>query len=276
MKRIPEFVLFLSLAAAALLLGPAGTALAQDGYATSGSAGGQIWKNPFGLCWRSGAAWTPANAIAECDPDLVPKPAPRAAPPAPVIPDARAPVAPPPAPIARVVDSDGDGVPDGQDQCPNTPRGAPVNAQGCELDSDGDGVLDRLDRCPGTRTGARIDANGCEVAEVIVLKGVNFATNSARLTPGSTAILDEAAATLLKRGDARTEVAGYTDDRGSAARNVELSQQRAEAVRRYLVSKGVNASNLTARGYGQENPIADNRTESGRSANRRVELRPVP
>jgi outer membrane protein OmpA-like peptidoglycan-associated protein len=277
MKRVSEFVF--AIAGAALLLGAPGAALAQagsPGYATSGSAGGQVWKNPYGLCWRSGGAWTAANVIAECDPDLVPKPAPRAATPAPVIQAAPVPVAPPPAPIARVVDSDGDGVPDGQDLCPDTPRGVAVGARGCELDSDGDGVLDRADKCPGTRAGARIDAAGCEAAEVMVLKGVNFATNSARLTTGSATILDDAAATLLKRGDMRMEVAGHTDDRGSAERNRDLSQQRAEAVRRYLVSKGVSAASLSARGYGEESPLADNRSESGRAANRRVELRPVP
>ena len=274
-------------------------ALAQERVATDAyalDANGRIVKSAFGLCWRT-AAWTPAKAIAECDPDLVPKAAPVAAP-------APAPVAPPaPKPTARVLDSDGDGVPDDSDRCPGTPPGAKVNAQGCEpdsdgdgvvdrldkcpgtpagakvdpqgceLDSDGDGVVDRLDKCPGTRAGAKVDATGCEIPEVVVLKGVNFATNSARLTPGSTATLDEAAATLIKRGDVRTEVAGHTDNRGSAARNQVLSQQRAEAVMRYLVSKGVNPANLTARGYGQNNPVADNATESGRAANRRVELR---
>jgi outer membrane protein OmpA-like peptidoglycan-associated protein len=273
--------------------------VATDAYALD--ANGRIVKSAFGLCWRT-AAWTPAKAIAECDPDLVAKPAPVAAPPAPVA----APVAPPaPKPTARVLDSDGDGVPDDSDKCPGTPAGAKVNAQGCEpdsdgdgvvdrldkcpgtaagakvdaqgceLDSDGDGVVDRLDKCPGTRTGAKVDATGCEIPDAVVLKGVNFATNSARLTAGSTAILDEAAATLIKRGDVKTEVAGHTDNRGSPARNQALSQQRAEAVMRYLVSKGVNPANLTARGYGQDSPIANNATESGRTANRRVELRAI-
>ena len=171
------------------------------------------------------------------------------------------------------LDSDGDGVVDRLDRCPNTVAGARVDARGCEMDSDGDGVVDRLDRCPNTRAGVKVDANGCDIPDVVVLKGVNFASNSARLTPQSAAILDDAAATLIKRGDVRTEVAGHTDNQGAPARNLKLSQARAEAVMRYLVSKGVNAANLTARGYGEERPIADNRTESGRAANRRVELR---
>ena len=263
------------------------------GYATDGS--GRVVKSGTGLCWRT-SEWTPAMAIEECDPDLVkrPQPKPAAAAPAP---------APAPAPVARVIDTDGDGVPDNLDRCPgtpagakvtangcepdsdgdgvvdrldrcaNTPRGAAVDANGCELDSDKDGVVDRLDRCPGTKAGAKVDASGCEIPEVISLKDVNFATNSAQLTPTSSAKLDEAAATLIKRGNVRVEVAGHTDNRGSAARNRVLSQQRAEAVMRYLVSKGVNPANLTARGYGPDAPEADNRTESGRAANRRVELR---
>lgn len=285
----------------ALALSCAGETVAQlrtDAYVLDGS--GAIWREPFGPCWRT-TQWTPAKALAECDPDLVPKPKPQPAQPAQPAP-APAPV-PVPAPAPVVLDTDGDGVPDNRDRCPGTTAGSKVNAQGCELDADGDGVVDRLDRCPGTpagakvdstgceldsdgdgvrdrldkclgtKTGAKVDANGCEILEVVVLKGVNFATNSARLTAGSTAILDEAAAVLAKRGDVRTEVAGHTDNRGSAARNRVLSQERAETVMSYLISKGVNPANLSAKGYGPDNPVADNRTESGRAANRRVELR---
>ena len=171
------------------------------------------------------------------------------------------------------MDGDGDGVVDSKDRCPNTPAGAKVNADGCELDSDGDGVVDSKDRCPDSKGAAKVDDNGCEIAGVIELKGVRFSTNSAQLTPGSLAVLDEAAATLVKHSDIKAEVAGHTDNRGVAAKNKKLSQQRAEAVMHYLVSKGVNAANLTAKGYGQEDPVADNKTEEGRSANRRVELR---
>jgi OOP family OmpA-OmpF porin len=263
-----------AMAAAVVLSGigiPAGVSAqpaSYDGYAVGGSSG-VVVKNPFGLCWRT-YSWTTEKANAECDPSLVARPAPAPAPaPAPVV------VAPPPPPVvvARVVDSDRDGVPDERDRCPGTPAGATVNAQGCELDSDRDGVLDRLDKCPGTRSGAKVDGVGCEIAEVITLKGVNFATNSARLTPGSTATLDAAASTLVKRGNVKTEVAGHTDDRGAAARNQSLSQQRADAVRKYLISKGVDPANITARGYGEDAPIADNKTEGGRAENRRVELR---
>ncbi len=171
------------------------------------------------------------------------------------------------------LDGDGDGVVDSKDRCPNSPVGAKVNADGCELDGDGDGVVDSKDSCLDSKAGAKVDDKGCEIAGVIELKGVNFPTNAAKLTPDSLAVLDAAAATLVKHSDIKAEVAGHTDNRGVAARNKMLSQQRAEAVMHYLVSKGVNAANLTAKGYGQEAPTADNKTEDGRTANRRVELR---
>lgn len=269
-----------ALAAAILACAASTPVLAQpanDAYSTDVRS--TVVKDPFGLCWRT-SQWTTAKAIAECDPDLVPKPAPAPAPvaapapaPAPVAAPAPQPV-PAPAPIAaKPIDSDGDGVPDGQDQCPGTPAGAKVNAQGCELDGDGDKVVDRMDKCPSTRAGAKVDENGCEVVAVTVLKGVNFATNSAVLTPASMKTLDETAATLVKNPDVQAEIAGHTDSTGSAKRNEVLSQQRAESVMRYLVSKGVNKANLTARGYGPKQPMADNKTADGRSANRRVELR---
>jgi len=267
--------------------------MSTDAYATDSR--GQIVRSGFGLCWRT-SSWTPEKAIEACDPDLVKRPAPKpaAAAPAP---------APAPVPVVRVADTDGDGVIDSLDRCPGTPagtrvdasgceldsdgdgivdrldrcpgtgRGAKVDAKGCELDSDGDGVVDRLDRCPGSKAGAKVDANGCEIREVISLKGVTFATGSATLTSGSSAILDEAVATLAKRGNVKVEVAGHTDNRGAAALNRTLSQRRAESVMAYLIARGVSAANLTARGYGPDSPVADNRTESGRAANRRVELR---
>lgn len=252
--------------------GMAGSAVAQrvvtNAYAVDPS--GVIVKNPFGQCWRT-YSWTPQTAIRECDPSLFPAPVAAAPAPAP-----RPAVTPPPEPapvIARVVDSDGDGVPDGADRCPGTPSGAHVNAAGCELDADADGVFDRLDKCPGTAAGTRVDSAGCEIADVIILKGVNFASDSARLTPDSLPVLDDAAQTLMKRGNVSTEIAGYTDDRGSEEHNHVLSQRRADAVKDYLVSKGVPVTKISSRGYGEDSPIADNKTASGRAANRRVELR---
>ncbi|NNF51980.1 MAG: OmpA family protein [Gammaproteobacteria bacterium] len=170
-------------------------------------------------------------------------------------------------------DSDGDGVADGRDRCPGTPAGTKVDARGCELDSDGDGVANSKDKCPNTKAGVRVDVNGCVIKDVIKLPGVNFELNSARLTEGSIRVLDDAAATLKKHSDIKVEVAGHTDSTGDAGYNQSLSQRRAESVMRFLVTKGVDAGRLNAKGYGESKPIADNGTKDGRKMNRRVELR---
>jgi outer membrane protein OmpA-like peptidoglycan-associated protein len=177
------------------------------------------------------------------------------------------------------LDSDGDGVVDTTDRCPDTPAGEPVDANGCPLpkDSDRDGVLDSVDRCSGTPAGQRVNANGCPllfigVQRTLVLQGVNFETGSANLTDQSHNTLDRVAAAIIGNPDVRVEVAGYTDNRGGAAANLRLSQARADAVRAYLIGKGVPAFQLTSRGFGAGNPIAPNTTPVGRSRNRRVEL----
>lgn len=171
------------------------------------------------------------------------------------------------------LDSDGDGVIDQLDECPNTVRGAPVDTRGCELDDDNDGVVNRLDRCPNTAEGVRVDVNGCEIREVIELPGVNFETNSDRLLPGADNVLRDAAATLAKYPDLVVEVAGHTDSQGAAEYNQGLSERRAATVRDYLINAGAPEPNLSARGYGEADPIADNATADGRARNRRVELR---
>ncbi len=173
------------------------------------------------------------------------------------------------------LDSDGDRVVDSKDRCPNTPAGTKVDAQGCELDGDGDrdGIVDSKDRCPNTAAGAKVDSKGCELKAVISLQGVKFANNSAELTVTSQSVLNEAAATLRLNPELKVEVAGHTDNRGARAYNVSLSQRRAESVMNYLISKGASATKLSARGYGPDQPQADNATAQGRAANRRVELR---
>jgi len=169
------------------------------------------------------------------------------------------------------LDADHDGVPDYLDKCPNTPAGVKVDSDGCPLDADHDGVPDYLDKCPGTPPGMKVDANGCEV-EAIVLKGVNFDYNSAKLTPASDRILDEVVALIKLRPGATAVIGGHTDGRGKAAYNQRLSEQRASAVRDYLVAHGIDAKALTAKGYGKTQPIASNDTEEGRAQNRRVTL----
>ncbi|MFK8016388.1 MAG: OmpA family protein [Gammaproteobacteria bacterium] len=175
------------------------------------------------------------------------------------------------------VDSDGDGVPNGTDRCPNTPRGTKVDSYGCKTigDADGDGVLDNRDRCPNTAQGARVDVNGCEFKEEIRLPGVTFELNSATLTPQSLSVLNDAAETLKRNSDISVEAQGHTDSQGAAGYNQSLSQRRAESVRDYLVTRGAAAGNITAKGYGEADPIADNSTKAGRAQNRRVTLRVI-
>lgn len=175
-------------------------------------------------------------------------------------------VPPPPA------DTDGDGVIDPQDRCPGTPPNSKVDAVGCELDSDGDGVLDSADQCPGTLAGRRVDPRGCEIKKEIELRGVKFATDKADLLPESYPMLEDAIATLKKYPDLKIEVAGHTDDRGTAAHNQSLSQRRAETVEKYLKDGGVT-NELKAVGYGESQPLEDNATDAGRQANRRVVLK---
>jgi outer membrane protein OmpA-like peptidoglycan-associated protein len=176
-------------------------------------------------------------------------------------------------------DADGDGVLDDVDQCKDTPAGDKVDEKGCSLpkDKDGDGVTDDKDRCPSTPAGVKVDAEGCQVLfeqakKPLILEGVNFATGKAELTPESQAILDGVAESLVAHEEIKVQVGGHTDNTGSAAVNKRLSAARAESVRQYLISKGVAADRLTARGFGPSKPIASNKTAEGRSQNRRVEL----
>ena len=170
------------------------------------------------------------------------------------------------------LDTDGDGVTDSNDRCPETPTGARVDAQGCELDGDGDGVLNAADLCPNTAAGVEVDVTGCEREQPILLRGVNFHYDTANLTQEAMIILDGVARSLLSYPELRLEVAGHTDSSGDDAYNLDLSQRRSEAVRAYLVSKGVNADMFSAHGYGEERPVESNATAAGRAENRRVEL----
>lgn len=170
-------------------------------------------------------------------------------------------------------DADGDGVADARDRCPGTPAGAKVDENGCELDGDGDGVVDSQDKCPNTPANTPVDNTGCELAAEFELVGVNFEFDSAKLTAGSVAKLDEALKILQRHSDLKVEVAGHTDSMGSDAYNQGLSQRRAQAVADYLIGKGANAANMTVKGYGESQPVADNGTDAGRAANRRVEFR---
>lgn len=171
------------------------------------------------------------------------------------------------------LDSDGDGVVDALDKCPGTPAGRKVDSKGCDLDSDGDGVTDAQDQCPNTPAGDRVDGKGCSLPKVMTLKGVNFDNDQATLRPDAVAILDEAVATLKRYPGMKVEVAGHTDSHSSDEHNLALSDRRAKTVMDYFVSKGVAAERLSAKGYGEAQPVADNGSADGRAKNRRVELR---
>jgi OOP family OmpA-OmpF porin len=155
-----------------------------------------------------------------------------------------------------------------------------VDTAGCQRasDTDRDGVDDTKDKCPGTAAGTRVDAAGCpilftEAKTPVVLRGVTFETGRSALKPDSYTILDIVAASLVANPDIKIEIAGHTDNTGSAATNTRLSQARADAVRAYLASKGVGPERMVSKGYGPTQPVAPNTTPAGRAQNRRVELR---
>jgi len=173
--------------------------------------------------------------------------------------------------VKPVMDSDGDGVTDDLDRCPNTPKGVKVDAHGCPLDSDNDGVADYLDKCPNTPKGATVDARGCWTYAAKVM----FDINSAEIKSEAYPMLDEAILILEKNPEMKVEIDGHTDNTGSAAYNMNLSERRAKSVMKYFVDKGVEAERLTTKGFGLTKPAASNDTKEGRTKNRRVELTPV-
>jgi outer membrane protein OmpA-like peptidoglycan-associated protein len=166
-------------------------------------------------------------------------------------------------------DSDGDGVPDYLDQCPNTPPGVAVDNSGCPFDSDGDGIADYMDKCPNTPKGATVNEAGCWSLEATAL----YDSNSSYIRAEAYPLLDEVAIILEKNPEMEVEVQGHTDNTGSAKYNQWLSEKRAQRVKDYLVGKGVDPSRLEAKGYGLTLPVASNATEEGRAQNRRVELK---
>jgi len=171
------------------------------------------------------------------------------------------------------LDSDNDGVVDAKDQCPSTPAGAPVDTKGCPLDSDNDGIADYQDKCPATPTGAKIDASGCAVVlnkKVSIALEVKFANNKAAFVGSESGEIAKVAAFMREYPNTNTTIEGYTDSRGSDSYNQQLSQKRADAVMKALVDGGISASRLTAIGYGEANPIADNASAERRAQNRRV------
>jgi OmpA-OmpF porin, OOP family len=168
------------------------------------------------------------------------------------------------------LDSDGDGVPDDKDKCPNTPRGVKVDAFGCPLDTDQDGVPDYLDKCPNTPKGATVDARGCWSYASVVL----FDLNSAEVKSEAYPMLNDAVLIMKKNPDLKVRIDGYTDSTGTEAYNLDLSERRAEAVKDFFISRGIAPERITTKGFGIANPVASNKTKEGRAKNRRVEFTP--
>jgi OOP family OmpA-OmpF porin len=168
-------------------------------------------------------------------------------------------------------DDDNDGVSNAQDNCPGTPAGTAVDAQGCELDGDKDGVPDSKDLCPESSMGAAVNAKGCLVQ--LQLDSATFASGSAQLSAEGRKNLGTAVAPLNQVPASVVLIEGYTDSSGSAELNQKLSEQRAAAAKDFLVSQGIAASRITTVGRGESDPIASNDTAEGKAANRRVVLR---
>ncbi len=175
-------------------------------------------------------------------------------------------------------DNDKDGVADAQDSCALAK--GPADNNGCpEKDGDRDGVADRYDNCP-TEAGST-QHNGCSSRQLVViapteikvLESVHFATGKAKIRSRSNKLLDNLAQVLNAHPEiTRVSIEGHTDDHGNESRNKKLSQRRAQAVVDYLAVRGVATNRLQAIGHGEDSPIADNSTSSGRSQNRRVEF----
>ncbi len=168
------------------------------------------------------------------------------------------------------LDSDGDGVADHMDKCPATPQGAPVNKVGCPLDSDGDGVADYMDKCLGTPSGVSVDAVGCPTKLSLQ---INFGHDSNKIGPEFDGEISKAAQCINDYPGNLVYIDGHTDSQGAAEYNQQLSERRATAVKNRLVEKfNIPASRMTARGFGETTPVADNGTKEGRFQNRRVEV----
>lgn len=186
----------------------------------------------------------------------------------------KAPVTPKPIAAPPIADADNDGVPDTSDACASTPADVSVDVSGCPLDSDSDGVYDYMDNCEDTAQKLKVDANGCPMAlteTVSIDLEVNFDSNSDIVKAEYLPEIRRVADFLEQYENTVAVIEGHTDTSGSAQYNKTLSQKRADAVARVLVEQlGVETGKVTAIGYGEEQPIADESTREGMLANRRV------
>jgi len=198
-------------------------------------------------------------------------------------------------------DTDGDGVEDAIDECPNEKGKPEFNGcpdfdndsvedrfdscrfvaglaifNGCP-DSDGDSIPDHLDDCP--KVAGPKENKGCPVIEVAVkklfekaLQGIQFETGKAVIKSTSFGIMDEIVKVMVENPDYRIFITGHTDNVGDSTKNMDLSKERATAVKNYLLEKGVDFKRISSEGFGDTKPVADNATKEGRAKNRRVEF----
>jgi OmpA-OmpF porin, OOP family len=187
-------------------------------------------------------------------------------------------------------DSDGDGIPDDEDKCPQDPedRDGEQDSDGCpeeDKDDDRDGVANAADRCPRekeTINGVQ-DEDGCpdegkprvvyDGGKLEVLDNVQFRVGSAQIDPQSFSLLDQVALVLKANPNIKhVSIEGHTDETGDRQHNIALSKQRATSVRNYLVKKGVSPNRLTTEGYGPDKPLVKGTDDASRAKNRRVEF----
>ncbi len=175
-----------------------------------------------------------------------------------------------------IPDTDGDGINDEEDKCPTVAGVAKY--QGCPIpDTDGDGVNDEEDKCP-SEAGPATNF-GCPIIKPEIIQKINksaknifFVTGSAKLLAKSNASLNNVVKILAENPSYKVDISGHTDNTGKAEKNQTLSEARSNAVKTYFVKKGVDETRLNATGYGQDKPIASNKTAKGRTQNRRVEM----
>jgi OOP family OmpA-OmpF porin len=184
-------------------------------------------------------------------------------------------------------DRDGDGIVDDKDACPDVAGVASEDPQknGCPPDTDGDTITDDKDACPREKGKPDPDPqkNGCPTLvrvtdkAIVILQKVEFKTGSDVILPASDELLQQVAEVLREHDEIKKiEVQGHTDNRGGVAFNKKLSERRAASVKKWLVTRGqVDESRLVSQGFGMDSPIADNATDEGRQANRRVEFKIV-
>jgi len=183
-------------------------------------------------------------------------------------------------------DTDGDGFVDSQDKCPREAesKNGWQDEDGCAdtvPDTDGDGIADPSDKCVKDKETLNNyqDEDGCPdtIPERLLkytgtMRGIAFESNKATILASSEKFLMTVVAILTEFKDTKVQISGHTDDRGSPEANQQLSLDRAEAVKAFLVAKGVAPERISTFGHGQSKPVADNATEKGRAANRRIDF----